>query len=119
MKIYFLCEESDPQWWVCHGFLSNGFCFGQHVCSNPCFAAHDLLTGRLDRKAALKEIFDISEPFETETIIIRTGSDLPAFFKESDAMQPKLKEAYEKYHAMLGIKPQSNVEVTFTDDIEV
>jgi hypothetical protein len=31
-------------------------------------------------------------------------------------MQPKLKEAYEKYEEMLGGKQQAKVEVTFTDD---
>ena len=66
LKMFFVCD-GDRDWWTCFGVLSNGFCFGQHICSSPIFAPGDLYFRRSERIEGLKEIFNINP----ETVEVR------------------------------------------------
>lgn len=97
MKMYFLCEEHQPAWWICNAVLENGFYFGQHVCSSPGFAPGDLYFGRPERIAALEEMFGKRwQPAETETVIIRDKSDIPAAWTAGD--KDELAKWSERYN---------------------
>lgn len=115
MKIFFMCDGSR-NWWTCHGFLSNGFYFGQHICSHPHFAPGDLLFTRKDRLAALSELFGVLPGVtEHETVVLRSKEDIPLAWSEmveNESVQTSLKPEYEKYKAMLGGEiPISKVEI--------
>lgn len=113
MKMYFLCD-GNADWWVCHGFLDNGFYFGQHVCSHPCFAPDDLYFRRQERVSALKEIFGIDPDqmrISAETIIIRSKDQIPDWVNNEET-QKALEPQYEKYKELLnGPIPESKVEI--------
>lgn len=105
LKIYYVAENRGPQWFYSYGVLSNGFCFGQHICSHPDFAPGDLLLNRSDRKEALKKIFDI-EPTEDnqELFVVNTKKDIPSWWMEQEKLQDSLKEKYEEYTKLLDTK---------------
>jgi hypothetical protein len=100
LKMYFVCSGSDD-WWTCYGVLSNGFCFGQHICSHPGFAPGDLYFNRDNRKRALLEVLGVDETIEAETIIVRTAADKPDWLDGHKALQEGLKPIYERYSALL------------------
>lgn len=101
MKIYYVCEYIMPDWYYCYGVLDNGFCFGQHVCSHPCFAPEDLLLGRKNRIKSLKEIFDLDmSECEQETIVVKSKEDVPSWWEEHSKLQDSLKPMYEKYEKL-------------------
>lgn len=100
-KMYFVCDGADD-WWMCYGVLSNGFCFGQHLCSHPGYAASDLYHRRTERKDALKEVFGFQwEPGEGETIVVRSMADIPAWWASHEGLQAGLKPQYDQYAALL------------------
>ncbi len=102
MKIYYICEEAGPEWWVCSGVLSNGFCFGQHICSNQFFAPHDLLLQRKKRLNALKQLFDLEPTSENqETIVVRTLEDIPSWWKDLEEKQESLRPIYKEYEELI------------------
>lgn len=107
--MYFICEERGREWWVCDGFLENGFCFGQHICSNPGFAPGDLFYTRVDRKYALKQMFNlkqssIGDDYQNglwETFEIRSKADVPQLYHNFITMQEGLKPQYEIYKDLI------------------
>lgn len=115
LKMYFVCEEQMPQWFVCYGILSNGFCFGQHICSHPSFAPSDLYYTRGNRIDALKKLFAIDkETIESETIVVRSKSDIPVWWEEHTKLQDSLAPAYAQYKELVG-DTKAKVEVEFSE----
>lgn len=97
---YYVCAYAGPQWWYCYGMLDNGFCFGQHVCSDPGFAPGDLLQGRRGRKLALAAVFPELPDVEFSTVEVRGKADLPPWWESlanSKEVQAELKPFYDKY----------------------
>ncbi len=116
MKMYFICS-GEKDWWSCHGVLSNGFFFGQHICSHPNFSPGDLYSNRTNRKNALKELFGIDEDtVERELIVVNKREDLPIEILEADTedRQKDLAPLYEKYDQLVGGKQESKIELTVT-----
>lgn len=102
MKIYFVCDGADD-WWVCHGVLENGFYFGQHACSHPCFAPSDLYFQRPNRISALKELFGITpDSVIPETIVIKSKDDIPVWWGAIEEGHTKFSAEYKKYKELVG-----------------
>lgn len=105
MKGYFVCGYGGPQWWTCYGILEGGFCFGQHVCSDPCFAPGDLYFRRADRISALEQVFGVTlHNIEWETIKVRSKADTPDWWESTmnnAACQGALAPKYAAYKAAL------------------
>ena len=117
MKIYFICDGARD-WWICHGVLSNGFYFGQHICSHPHYAQGDLLFGRKDRLSALGDLFGVLPGVtEYETIILTSKDDIPTFWSElvdNPDVQKELEPQYQRYKELLGGEiPEPKVEIEF------
>lgn len=102
MKMYFVCENQGPGWFYSYGILDNGFCFGQHVCSHPDFARGDLYFTRINRIAALRELFGVDpKTIETETIVVNSKADIPSWWAEHDKLQESLSPIYDKYNLLI------------------
>lgn len=118
MKVFFVCDGSGD-WWSCHGVLSNGFYFAQHLCSHPGFAPGDLLYTRSERLSALKELFGVTKETESETVVVRNKNEIPAFWDAlvtNEDVQRDLATFYERYKKMLGGEiPKSGIEITFSE----
>src|SRR5271169_6379923 len=101
-KMYFVSENRGPEWFMSYGVLSNGFCFGQHICSHPGFAPGDLYFNRLKRRTALKDIFGHEwTPDETELIVVNSLADKPEWWDSHEALQEGLKADYNKYAELM------------------
>jgi hypothetical protein len=110
LKMYFVCEDRGPQWFYSYGILSNGFCFGEHLCSHPDFAPGDLYFRRKERIAALREMFGLdpdtlqTEGSLPEMFVIKTKADIPEWWgrlANTKEVQDELKPLYERYRALL------------------
>lgn len=87
MKLHFVCQEIEPEWWSCYGLTSHGFMFAQHVCSHPAFAPGDLYFDRPERKKVLELLFGkVWERDETETNVVTCQAETPPCW---DAMDEK------------------------------
>lgn len=110
-KMYFVCSYVREQWWSCYGVLSNGFCFGQHVCSHPIYAENDLYFQRQERIDALHNLFGFEwSKEEVETITVQSKKDIPEWWESQKELQDGLQPQYEKYKEMIG-ESKSKVEV--------
>lgn len=121
MKMYFICEDRGPQWWVSYGFLENGFCFGQHVCSHPSYAPGDLYFTRKERIEALEKLWGVSAEEaknNCETVLVRNAEDVPDWFKEAQKKQDDLKGKYEEYEALVG-NIKASVRLKMSDGLVV
>jgi len=112
LKMYLVCRYDQPSWYYCFGLLSNGFCFGEHVCSDPGFAPNDLYFNRKERIDGLQEIFSIDPKIiKPETIVVKSSADKPEWWEElcnTQSVQDKLKNEYKKYKEFLEIKVTKN-----------
>lgn len=116
LKMYIVCENRGPQWFYCYGFLSNGFCFGQHLCSHPSYAFGDLYAGREKRKITLKKLFgvDYSDLPEIETTIVNSKDDVPKWWNEFSEKQESLKPFYDQYNLIVD-DSNPKIEVEFSE----
>lgn len=115
LGMFFVCDGARD-WWNCYGVLSNGFCFGQHICSDPGFAPGDLYFGRAERVAALRELFGVDpETIECQTIVVRTLADKPEWWDGQKALQDGLAPQYERYSALLKGETTAPVVELLTD----
>lgn len=91
-------KNQGPQWFYCVGVLSNGFHFGEHLCSAPGYAPGDLYFNRKERQRALEELFGFTwNSLETETVVVNSKADIPLWWDGLGPMQDRLKEDYDKY----------------------
>lgn len=105
LKIYFVCRYDGPQWWYCFGLLSNGFKFGEHLCSDPGFAPQDLYFRCKPRIEALRQVFGVNpQTIEWELLSIKTKEDVPEWWEKlanTQSVQDELAPFYDKYCALL------------------
>ena len=112
MKLTILCEKIGRNHWSCHGFLSNGFCIGEHTCSDPCYAPGDLWKGRIERQTAIAKIFNIAIT-DIEVIQLKSVDDIPVFI--ATVMPDDFKEEYVRYHELLDGVPESKITIEFAE----
>jgi hypothetical protein len=109
MNIYIL-YEGQPNWYTANGFLSNGFFFGQHLCSHPCFMKGDLYLDRTNRIDALKKMFNVY-PNNVEFVMIevKRKEDIPGFIQNA----PLFDDEYRRYETLVGRHtPEIKIEVS-------
>ena len=120
MKMYFLCDNQGPQWFVCYGVLENGFVFGSHLCSHPVYAPSDLYFGRKHRIEALKEIFGVRFERDSElceTVVVNSAADVPEWWtlSQKDEVQNQLEPKYELYNQLVK-DSKMKIEIKFDDE---
>ncbi len=102
LKTIFLCFYKRPGEWHCFGVLSNGFIFGEHLCSTSGWAPNDLYFGRPERQVALNETFGLTvEQVQKQNKIIQVASkaDVPIWWAKigTKEAQSKLSAKYKKF----------------------
>jgi hypothetical protein len=112
-KVYIVCvaepskSEAHPGTaWRCFGILSNGFYFGQHLCSDPSYALGDLYAHRQKRIDALRALFGI----DPRTVVWKrytceSEADLPHWWEANGdpVVQEALQSKYREYGEMTGM----------------
>jgi hypothetical protein len=102
-----------PEWWVCHGFLENGFNIGQHICSHPIYAPGDIWKNRPERQKAVKEIFGDNEVTKIEVITIESLDDAPVPLRYQP--EDKFKDEYARYESILKGKQVAQVLIEYSE----
>lgn len=104
-KLYVVCMKESEGAYRCFGILSNGFYFGQHLCSDPSYALNDLYGHRPNRIEALHKLFGI----EPATVVWKlytceSEDDLPQWWGPNGEpeIQGPLKAKYDEYSKLTG-----------------
>lgn len=112
MKLTILCEMIMRNHWACEGYLPNGFCIGEHICSAPNYAPGDLWTGRRERQTAIAKIFNIAIT-GIDVIEVKSKQDIPVFI--ANMAFDDFKEEYARYYKLLGGVPESKITIEFAE----
>ncbi len=102
LQLYIVCEHRGTDNFCCYGILSNGFCFGTHLCSHPSFAPSDLYYRRTERISALESLFGVRfDQGDYIMHVIESKADIPEWWDAQAELQEGLKVKYEEYKTLL------------------